>query len=57
MAKPLILLTLKTKDEFKNDLEYIKYCKRRYIQKCNYEYRLRQKYNISIGDLCSLLSN
>jgi len=57
MAKPLILLTLKEKNEFINDGEYIKYCKRRYIQKCNYEYRLRQKYNISIGDLCSLLSN
>jgi len=57
MAKPLILLTLKEKNEFINDSEYIKYCKRRYIQKCNYEYRLRQKYNISIGDICSLLSN
>ena len=51
------ILPKKNRDEFKNDSEYIKYCKKRYIQKCNYEYRLRQKYNISIGDLCSLLSN
>lgn len=51
------LLPLKTKDEFINDSEYIKYNKKRYQQRCNYEYRLRQQYNISIGDLCSLLSN
>ena len=53
----MIPLPLKTKDEFKNDSEYIKYCKKRYTQRCNYEYRLRQKYNISIGELCLLLSN
>ena len=53
----MIPLPLKHKNEFKNDLEYIKYAKKRYIQRTNYEYRLRQKYNISIGDLCSLLSN
>ena len=44
------ILPLKTKNEFINDSEYIKYCKKRYTQRCNYEYRLRQKYNISIGD-------
>ena len=51
------ILPLKTKDEFKNDSEYIKYSKKRYTQRCNYEYRLRQQYNISIGNLCLLLSN
>jgi hypothetical protein len=53
----MIPLPLKQKHEFINDSEYIKYCKKRYIQRCNYEYRQRQKNNISIGDLCSLLSN
>jgi len=51
----MIPLPLKTKDEFKNDLEYIKYCKKKYTQRCNYEYRQRQKANI--GNLCLLLSN
>lgn len=48
-------LPLKHRNEFKNDSEYIKYCKKRYTQRCNYEYRQRQKTNI--GDLCLLLSN
>ena len=51
------LLPLKTKDEFKNDSDYIKYCKKRYIQKCNINYRIRHHNNISIGELCLLLSN
>ena len=53
----MIPLPLKHKNEFKNDSEYIKYAKKRYTQRCNYEYRVRQKYNISIGELCLLLSN
>lgn len=59
MAKTFIPLPLKTKDEFKNDLEYIKYCKRRYTQRYNYEYRQRQKEKAmsNIGSLCLLLSN
>jgi len=48
-------LPLKYRKEFKNDSEYIKYCKKRYIQRCNYEYRQRQKANI--GNLSLLLSN
>ena len=48
-------LPLKQRNEFKNDSEYIKYCKKRYTQRCNYEYRQRQKINI--GNLCLLLSN
>ena len=55
MTKPFIPLPLKTKDQFKNDSEYIQYCKKRYTQKTNYEYRLRQKANI--GSLSLLLSN
>ena len=55
MAKTFIPLPLKTKDQFKNDLEYIKYMKKRYTQKTNYEYRQKQKANI--GNLCLLLSN
>ena len=51
------ILPLKYRKDFINDSEYRKYCKKRYTQRCNYEYRLRQKYNISIGDLCLLLSN
>lgn len=57
MPRPFIILPLKTKDEFINDSEYIKYCKKRYEQRCNYEYRLRQKLISNIGDLCLLLSN
>jgi len=55
MAKPMIPIPLKTKDEFKNDSEYIKYCKKKYTQRCNYEYRQKQKANI--GSLSLLLSN
>ena len=55
MAKSFIPLPLKQKNEFINDLEYIKYCKKRYTQKTNYEYRQKQKANI--GNLCLLLSN
>ena len=29
MAKPMIPLPLKQKNEFKNDSEYIKYCKKK----------------------------
>ena len=59
MTKPFIPLPLKTKDEFKNDSEYIKYCKKRYQQRTNYEYRLKQKEKAmsNIGNLCLLLSN
>ena len=57
MAKPFIPLPLKTKDEFKNDSEYIQYCKKRYTQRTNYEHRFLRKYNISIGNLAVLLSN
>lgn len=59
MAKPLIPIPLKTKDEFKNDSEYIKYCKKRYQQRTNYDYRLLQKKKAmaNIGGLCLLLSN
>ena len=55
----MIPIPLKQKNEFKNDLEYIKYCKKRYIQRTNYEYRLRQKQKLmsNIGEICSLLSN
>lgn len=55
----MIPLPLKTKDEFKNDSEYIKYCKKRYTQRCNYEYRQRQKKKLmsNIGEICLLLSN
>ena len=38
-------LPKKNRDEFKNDRDYIKYCKKRYTQRCNYEYRQRQKIN------------
>ena len=55
MTKPFIPLPLKTKDQFKNDSEYIQYCKKKYTQRCNYEYRQRQKANI--GSLSLLLSN
>ncbi len=48
-------LPLKDRKDFKNDSEYRKYCKKRYIQKCNYEYRQKQKTNI--GEICLLLSN
>lgn len=48
-------LPLKDRKEFKNDSEYIKYSKKRYIQRTNYEYRQRQKANI--GELSLLLSN
>lgn len=53
------ILPKKNRDEFKNDSEYIKYCKKRYIQRCNYEYRqkVKQKAMSNIGDLCLLLSN
>lgn len=37
------LLPLKTKQDFQNDSEYILYCKKRYRQRVNYEYRERQK--------------
>ena len=57
MAKPFIILPLKQKNEFKNDSDYIKYTKKRYTQRCNYEYRLRKEYNISIHDLSVLLTN
>ena len=52
-------LPLKDRKEFKNDLEYIKYCKKRYQQRTNYEYRQRQKQKLmsNIGEICSLLSN
>ena len=52
-------LPLKDRKEFKNDSEYIAYCKKRYRQKINYEYRQRQKEKAmsNIGDLCLLLSN
>ncbi len=43
MPKSFIPLPLKSKDEFKHDLEYIKYCKKRYLQRCSYEYRQREK--------------
>lgn len=39
MGRQLILLPLKLKNEFENDRDYINYCKKRYIQKCNYEFR------------------
>jgi len=48
-------LPVKDRKEFKNDSEYIKYSKKRYTQRCNYEYRQRQKANI--GELSLLLSN
>ena len=48
-------LPLKYRNEFKNDSDYIKYAKKRYTQRCNYEYRQRQKANIGILSL--LLSN
>ena len=59
MAKPFIILPLKQKNEFINDSEYIKYCKKRYIQKNNYLYRERQKQKaiLNTGNLCLLLSN
>ena len=54
-------LPLKDRKEFKNDSEYIKYCKKRYTQRCNYEYRQRikekEKAMANIGSLCLLLSN
>ncbi len=50
-------LPLKNKNDFKNDSEYIIYCKKRYTQRCNYEYRQRQKKLANIGNLCLLLSN
>ena len=55
----MIPLPLKHKNEFKNDSEYIKYAKKRYIQRCNYEYRQRQKKKLmsNIGEICLLLSN
>ena len=57
MPKKFIRMPEKNKNEFINDSEYIKYCKKRYEQRCNYEYRLRQKLMSNIGDLCLLLSN
>ncbi len=33
MAKPFIILPLKQKNEFINDSEYIKYCKKIYTKK------------------------
>ena len=57
MPRPFIILPLKTKDEFINDSEYIKYCKKRYTQRCNFEYRQKEKLMSNIGDLCLLLSN
>jgi len=39
MGRQLILLPLKLKNEFENDRDYINYAKKRYIQKCNYEFR------------------
>ncbi len=51
------ILPLKQKHEFINDSEYRKYCKKRYTQRTNYEYRQRQKLISNIGDLCLLLSN
>ena len=46
MPRHFIILPLKTKNEFINDTEYIKYAKKRYQQRTNYEYRQRQKANI-----------
>ena len=43
MPKQLIILPLKDRKEFKNDSDYIKYSKKRYTQRCNFEYRERQK--------------
>lgn len=57
MPKKFIRMPEKNKNEFINDSEYIKYMKKRYIQRCNYEYRHRQKLMSNIGDLCLLLSN
>ena len=54
MPRPFIILPLKTKDEFINDSEYIKYCKKRYEQRCNYEYRQREKQKkLNIGEFYS----
>ena len=39
----MIWLVEKGRDEFDNYREWRSYCKRRYVQRCNWEFRERQK--------------
>ena len=39
-------LPVMKREDFQNDSEYISYCKKRYRQKTNYEYRQREKLKI-----------
>ena len=57
MAKPKTRLPEKKMDEFPNQMEYRKYCLKRYKQRCNYEFRQKNITYLSKRSTYPLLPN